>query len=75
MAKQIASHLNIEVSHETRDKCSVSSKRLWQDDNYRHKVISSLKQVTHSEEWNNNVRQSRKEISDAYKNISLTVVR
>ena len=66
-AKQIASHLNIEVSQETRDKCSANSKRLWEDDNYRHKVISRLKQVAHSEEWNNKVRQSRKEISDAYK--------
>ena len=66
-AKQIASHLNIEVSQETRDKCSANSKHLCEDDNYRHKVISKIKQVAHSEELNNKVRQSRKEISYAYK--------
>ena len=66
-SKQVAARINKNVSQETRDKCSTNSKRLWNDSEYRQKVIDGLKQVPHSEEWNDRVRQSRKEMSDAYK--------
>ena len=65
--KQINSHLGKHSTDETKEKCRQNTLLLWKNDTYRKKVSDALKAKLHTKEHNDKVKESRKRMSDAYK--------